>query len=213
MATDASTLAETPPDVAQPARVQSPDPYRFSVAQYDAMARLGILTKDDKIELIEGLLVRKLTKNPAHSTATWLLDRALGRVLPDGWFAVTESPVVLATSEPEPDVMVLRGRIEDYFDKKPVPADLALLVEIADTSYADDKARAALYGASGIVTYWIVHIPARRIEVYTEPTGPGPESGYRARRDYGPHEQVPVLLEGRVAFTFAVADLLPPTGY
>ncbi len=60
--------------------------YRLSVKQYHAMIRAGILTEDDQVELLEGFLVSKMSKNPPHVVATDLLQRVLSRVVPDGWY-------------------------------------------------------------------------------------------------------------------------------
>lgn len=183
--------------------------YRLSVEQYDQLARAGVLTKKDRVELIEGLLVEKMTKNERHLTTTWMIQHLLNRGLPPGWFAVTESPIRLARSEPEPDVLVLRGRIQDYQAGKPRPEHLALVVEVADSSYLDDASRRRLYAEAGIPFYWIAHIPADRIEVYSDPTGLDPQPDYRTRHDYGRGDEIPVILDGRDVFRLRVEELLP----
>jgi Uma2 family endonuclease len=181
-------------------------PYRLSVAQYDELTRLGVLTKEDRVELIDGLLVVKMPKNERHLTTTWKIDRAFGRALPDGWFSATEWPIRLERSEPEPDVMILRGSIDDYSRQKPMPADVPLLVEVADSSLADDRVRCSLFAEAGVLIYWIANIPDRQIEVYSEPMG----SSYRSHEDYGLDAEIPLVLEGQVIARLSVRDLLPP---
>lgn len=203
-----STVTEEPPVAeiaATPSRL-----HRLSVAQYDEMARVGILTKYDRVELIEGYLVDKMTKHEPHVTTTWLIDRALGRVLADGWFAVTESPIVLARSEPEPDVLIVRGDILDYARRKPRPADVGLIVEVSDSSYAEDRALRRIYAEAGLSNYWIANIPAGRIEVYTDPDQAGLASDYRIRVDIPRGQVVALLLDGREVAQLAVDDLLCP---
>lgn len=184
--------------------------YRLSVEQYHRMAQAGALTEDDRVELIEGLLVRKMTKCERHISTTKLIVRAVEKVLPGGWHVAKEDPIVTARSEPEPDVAVLRGAIEDYFHRKPGPADVGLIVEVAESSYSDDVRKRVIYAEAGIPCYWIANLGADRVEVYTDPTGPDPAPDYRNRRDFGPGESVPLVLEGREVAQLAVDSLLAP---
>src|SRR5438105_6396863 len=91
--------------------------WRLTVDQYHQMVARGILTDDDPVELLEGWLVSKMTKNPAHRASTRLTLEALERVLPEGWYADSQEPVTLESSEPEPDVAVVRGSTRDYLDR------------------------------------------------------------------------------------------------
>jgi Uma2 family endonuclease len=182
-------------------------PYRLSVAKYEAMVASGAFTKADRCELIEGKLVEKMTKNPPHSVALVLCQKALDRALPPFWHTRPEQPVSIPDrdSEPEPDVAVVRGGIRDYLDHHPGPADVALIVEVADSSLADDRDLAATYGGGGIPAYWIVNLIDRQLEVYAHPT----EGAYPAPTILGETESVELVIEGQVLGTIAVADLLP----
>ncbi len=184
--------------------------YRLSVEQYQRMAREGILTKNDRIELIEGLLVKKMTRNERHLSTTWLIQKTLEQTTPEGYFIGKEDPVLLARSEPEPDVMVLRGVLSDYFQRKPRAADAVLVVEVADSSYAEDCDKISLYAEANIPYYWIANIPAHRIEAYSDPTGPDPNPSYRRRDDYGYDDEIPLVIDGREILRIPVRDLLPP---
>lgn len=206
-----STPAPRPVAVPAPKVVQeAPSLYRLRIDQYEAMAANGILRDGEKVELIEGLLVSKITKGNRHYSLNMKLNHALNRLLPEGWLAAIEAPLILERSEPEPDVMIVRGRIDDPLLRRPEPDSVALVVEIADTSYAQDHARLPLFAEPAIPVCWIVHIPAGRIEVYSDPTGPDPSPTYRRRDDYARGSRVPVVLDGAVAFELAVDDLLPP---
>lgn len=184
--------------------------YRLSVAQYEAMALAGVLTKHDRVELIDGLLVSKMTKNPPHQLVISNACYALIRLLPDGWLVRTESPLVLLGSVPGPDLMVLRGRNEDYAKRHPSPKDVALVIEVADATVAEDRARSSMFAAAGIPTYWLVNIPGGRVEAYGEPSGAGPSSSYQVRRDFqrGDTIEFRLLADQRVAL--GVDSLLPP---
>src|SRR5262249_39249953 len=108
--------------------------FRLSVAQYHRMIDDGILTEDDPVELIEGCLVTKMPKKPLHSVVTHALRETLKSLVPPGWFVGSQEPVTTDSSEPEPDVAVVRGRVHDYREQHPGPADLALVAEVADTT-------------------------------------------------------------------------------
>jgi Uma2 family endonuclease len=125
--------------------------WRFSVAQYHQMIRLGILTEDDPVELLEGWIIHKMPKNPPHRAATKLTRNALEEIVPEGWYVDAQEPITLLDSEPEPDVVVVRGNTRDYLDRHPGSQDLALVVEIADSTLERDRtSKKRLYARAGI---------------------------------------------------------------
>ena len=132
-------------------------------------------------------------------------------MIPAGWHVAKEDPVVIQPySEPEPDLSVVRGAIRDYLKRKPEPRDVALLVEVSDSSYAYDRSKKlAIYAAAAFAIYWILNLPERRLEVYSDPTGPSEAPEYRHRQDYGPDDAVPLVIDGREVGRIAVRDLLP----
>lgn len=188
-------------------------PYRLSVAKYEAMVASGAFTKADRFELIEGALVEKMTKGGKHSASSERSWRAIHLLLPPGWHVRIEKPVRIPQrdSEPEPDVSVARGGIDDYEDRHPGPEDVALVVEVAESTLADDRAMAVTYGGGGgIPVYWIVNVAGRQLEVYAHPE-PGARIGgaYPAPTILGETESVELIIEGRVVGMIAVAKLLP----
>ena len=184
--------------------------YRLSVDQYRVMAERGILTKDDRIELLEGWLIAKMGKNPPHTIAKTLTRDVLIAIAPAGWFVATEDPVISVDSEPEPDVSIVRGSIRDYRHRIPGPQDVALVVEVADSSLARDRSKKKrLFARSGFPTYWIINLVDRQIEAYTRPTGPVKRPDYLDRQDFGQDEMIPLVIEGREIGRLAVRDLLP----
>jgi len=186
---------------------------RLTVDQYDQMVENGILPETNRFELVEGRIVEKDVKNPAHSTASDRTRRAIERILPGGWYVRQEQPVRIPNrrSEPEPDVSVVRGGIDDYATHHPGPEDVALVIEVTRSSVAKDRALARTYGGGGIPAYWIVNVPGRRLEVYE---GPGPQHGRRGRypapKILTETASVSLFLDGREVGKIAVADLLPP---
>jgi Uma2 family endonuclease len=184
--------------------------YRFSPEQYDAMAEHGILTPDDRVELLEGWVVRKMGKNPPHVLVTGLVQDALTRLLPPGWFVSVQDPVTAGASEPEPDVKLVRGSRRDYQRRRIGPADVGLVVEVSDSSLEEDQShKKQIYARAGIPFYWIADIPGSKLLVHSDPTGPADSPDYRRVAEYGPADEVPLVLDGREVGRFAVRDLLP----
>jgi len=174
------------------------------------MIRLGILTEDDPVELVEGWIIHKMPKNPPHRAATKLTRNALEEIVPEGWYVDAQEPITLLDSEPEPDVVVVRGNTRDYLDRHPGSQDLALIVEIADSTLERDRSsKKRLYARAGIPVYWIVNLPEQKLEVYTQPIDLSQEPTYQQRQDYSLSDEVSVAIEGREVGRLTVQDLLP----
>jgi Uma2 family endonuclease len=184
-----------------------PEPYRFTVDQYERMAEAGILTEDDRVELIDGIVVKRMAKGPAH---VWATKRAGHReaMLGNDLSLRREAPArIPPLHEPEPDLVIARGDDAAYLGRHPEPREIALIVEVSDTTYRlgrGDKYRA--FAEAGIAVYWIVNLVDRRVEVYTRPTKAG---RYRSRKDYKPGQGVPVVIADQQLPPIAVDDILP----
>ncbi|MEZ4735263.1 MAG: Uma2 family endonuclease [Caldilineaceae bacterium] len=146
---------------------------RISVEEYHAMARAGILSEDDAVELLEGWLVHKITKNPPHTATTRYIRAALEKCLPAGYFVDSQEPITLSDSEPEPDVFVVRGTLDDYTSRHPYAYEVVLVVEVADSSLVQDRStKKRVYASAGIPVYWIANLLEDQNEVYSDPSGP-----------------------------------------
>ncbi|MBV8312400.1 MAG: Uma2 family endonuclease [Planctomycetaceae bacterium] len=166
----------------------------------------GILN-DDRVELINGYLVRKMGKNPPHCWSTReLLDR-LAHMLPPGWMWQQDQPVRIPNyDEPEPDIAIVRGTNDDYKHRTPEPSDVALLVEVSESTYDRDRGEKwTTYAKGGFPVYWIIILAKGRVEVYTDPS----PAGYQSREDFQPGQQVPVTIGGQPLRPIPVADILP----
>lgn len=189
--------------------------YRMPLDVYHRVADAGLLGPGDKTELLDGLLLKKMTKGDPHIIATHLTRDALAAAVPGGWFVLKEDPVALPTgpsryaSEPEPDLAVVRGAIRDYLGHKPKPEDVALIVEVAETSLRWDRSKLTRYAWANVPVAWIVNLNDRVVEVYSNPTGPVAPARYQDVTTYGPDDHAPVVVDGREVGRVAVAGLLP----
>ena len=144
---------------------------RFSVPRYQRMIETGILTTEDKVELLENYVVLKMPKNPPHDGTIDLVKAAFSR-LPAGWLLRVQQTVVLSDSQPEPDFAVVRGNPRSFLSRHPVVTDIGLLIEVADSSLQRDRQdKLRICARAGIPCYWIVNIPDSQVEVYTAPSG------------------------------------------
>ncbi|WP_133510555.1 Uma2 family endonuclease [Candidatus Thiosymbion oneisti] len=141
----------------------------FSVERYHRLRDSGVVPV--RTELLNGVIVEKMTKSPRHTLlAHRLLDR-LAVDLPPGYQLRKEDPLTLATSEPEPDLAIVLGDMETYRDRHPTRAELT--VEIAVSNVEVDRAKADLYAGAGVSVYWLVIANAGAVEVYTQPRADG----------------------------------------
>jgi Uma2 family endonuclease len=127
--------------------------YRLTVDQYHSMAEAGILGPDDRIELLEGFLVAKMTKNDPHLLATELTQEVFTAALPAGWYVSMQNPITIVEtqSEPQPDAKVVRGYRRDYKGRRILPENVALVIEVSDSSVSEDQTtKKRLYALAAI---------------------------------------------------------------
>lgn len=202
---------EPPPLSPQPVTYgRDPSIVRFSVVQYQKMIEAGILTIADKVELLENYVVLKMSRNPPHdSTIQQMLERIF-LLRPPGWSFRVQSAIALKDSQPEPDFALVRGSAANYHSRHPAPADIGLVIEVADSSLLlDQRDKTRSYARAGIPTYWIVNLMDNRLEVYTLPSGPTASPAYGALQTLLPGDEVHIVLDGVTVATVPVVDLLP----
>ncbi len=190
----------------------SPPPSRLTVEQYHGLIEAGALTKDDRVELVEGVLVSTMATNPGHALSVDLVADVVRPLLPPGWRYRPEKPVTLADGEPQPDGAVTCLSVADLASRHPMPADLALVVEVSDTTLAADRRnKLRTYARAGIRVYWIVNLIDRQVEVHTDPDPAArPEPTYRSRTVYAGGEGVPLSVGGVALPAVVVSSILPP---
>jgi Uma2 family endonuclease len=170
--------------------------HKLSVDDYHRMGEAGILAPDSRVELIEGEIIDMAPIGSQHAGVVNLLNRFFVRSVGDAGLVSIQNPVRLSNhTEPQPDVLVLRPRADDYRSQLPTAADVLLLIEVADSSAAyDSRVKIPLYARHGIPEVWLFDLTAQQLEIYTIPGS----TGYGQRRRLGKDD-------------IAVATLLPPS--
>ncbi len=181
---------------------------QFTVEEYEKLVEIGFIRPEDHVELLRGLIVEKMAQNPPHAVTVDLAEDIVGPLLPAGWRLRQQKPITTSDSQPEPDLIIVRGPLSRYFKRHPLPKEIAAALEVSDTTLTEDRDKAAIYAEAGIPVYWIINLGKKKIEVYTNPRG-GKSPGYRSRRDYGIGEALPVVVEGKRVGLVAVIDFFP----
>jgi len=188
--------------------------HRITVEEYHHMAEAGVFGPEPRLELLEGVLIDKMRKNPPHVLATNLLGDLFHHLLPrgSGYCISMGNPVTIEDrdGEPEPDAMILRGNLRDYTGRRRTPADVALVIEVASTSYAFDRSsKWVTYAGARVPIYWIVDLGRRRLEIHSGPAGQGETAYYGLTQILGQDDEVALVLDGREIARFAVREILP----
>jgi Uma2 family endonuclease len=155
---------------------------RFTADEYHRMAQVGILGEDDRVELIDGEIVVMSPIGPRHNASVSSANRALVKAAGDDAIVLPQGSVRLDLYyEPEPDLVLLRPRADFYASRHAGPADIFLIVEIADSSIEYDRdVKAQIYAAAGIPDYWLVDLNAGVVWRYVSPE----RSAYRIVDQY-----------------------------
>jgi Uma2 family endonuclease len=182
--------------------------HRLSVEDFHELLRLGILDADDRVELLRGLLVKKMSINPPHAMTVQKLNRLLMRKLPEEFVVRCQSPITLSDSEPEPDFAVVLGPDDRYLDVHPVPADVLLVMEVSHSTFPRDSTlKLSIYAAAKLPEYWLIDLVAGEVVVYTQPKG-GKKPGFRGRVVYDKASEIPLVLGGKNVGSIRVAEFI-----
>jgi Uma2 family endonuclease len=140
-------------------------------AEYYQMMESGIIREGEKVELILGQIFTMAAKGTRHTVATTRLLKSLLMLIGVQAIVRCQEPITLPNnSEPEPDIVIVRLRSDDYVNSHPSPADIILVIEVADSTIKFDREKKApLYAAAGISEYWIVNLIDNRLEIYRQP--------------------------------------------
>ena len=171
----------------------APARHKLNVHDYHRMADAGILGEDDRIELIDGDLIDMAPIGPGHAAIVNGLNEALVMACAGRAIVSPQNPIRLdRSSEPQPDLAVLRRRADFYAaGEPPGPADVLLLIEVADSSLRFDRTvKLPLYARAGIAELWIVDLHRRALDAYRRPAG----DGYGELTTHQRGEQVALVL-------------------
>jgi len=169
--------------------------HRLDVEAYYKMAEAGILAPNDRVELIDGEIFDMVPIGSGHGGKTNRLNRFFARAAADGLALVSvQGPLRLDDwNEPEPDLMLLKPRWDDYQSRHPGAADVLLLVEVSETSLSYDRGvKLPLYAKFGVPEVWIVDLKGAAVEVHHEPRG----DAYARKERLTSGTLSPVLLPG-----------------
>ncbi|HIC95230.1 TPA: Uma2 family endonuclease [Candidatus Bipolaricaulota bacterium] len=175
--------------------------HKFTVDDYHRMAKAGILSEDDRVELIEGEIVAMAPIGDRHAGTVDFLAESFFRYLGDQVQVRVQSPIRLGEhSELQPDLALLKRRPDFYRDRHPSPQEVLLSVEVAETSPEYDReVKIPLYARFGVSEVWLVDLEAGAVEVYRGPSGEG-------------YQQQEVLRRGEVISPKAFPEIELPVG-
>jgi Uma2 family endonuclease len=177
----------------------------YTYEQYMGLLELGLLNDDDRVELLDGVIVAKSPSNPRHVGAVWLAQTAVQRAVADRAMVRIQSCLVAGThSVPEPDVAVVPWQRRHYTDAHPTTA--LLLVEVADASLPQDRlSKSRIYAADAVPQFVIVNLRDDQIEVFADPD----PAARVYRRQHVAHRGERVALVSFPDAVLLVDDLLP----
>ena len=169
-----TTLQTLPPRIVEDEILSINFKY-WTVQEYHLMSEVGILDTSERTELITGKIVLMTAKGTPHVIALQLAASSLQSQLNDIALIRTQDPIELDDfSEPEPDLVIVKGKILDYADRHPSPEDVYLVVEIADSTLKKDcEVKDKLYARSNIADYWVIDVKNRQAHIFRTPTPTG----------------------------------------
>jgi Uma2 family endonuclease len=182
---------------------------RFSVDEYHRMIERGILNQEEPVELLQGWIVPRMSRKPPHDAILDIANELVRGQLPEGWRLRVQSAITTADSEPEPDLAVVRGPANRYLTRHPSPKEVALVIEISESSLEKDRnEKGPVYAAAGIPWYWIINLVDQVIEVYSEPGVQGHGFAFQKMETKRGSDEVVLIIEGTEVGRLSVRDIL-----
>lgn len=166
---------------------------RFTVAEYHRLAELGFFEENDRVELIKGEIIQMAAKGTPHSVCSTRLYRELFKLVLEEAILRGQEPIIIPDdSEPEPDLVIVRNRPDDYLEAHPSPSDVLLVIEISNSTLKyDQDVKLSVYAEAGISDYWIFNLVDNYLESYSEPYKDlQGKFGYRRKLIFLPNELV-----------------------
>ncbi len=168
------------------------------------MAETGILSENDRVELIEGEIIEMHAISSRHSACVMRLNALISKTIGQSALVSVQSPIRLGDrSEPEPDIALLAPKDNFYSDHHPTPDDIYLVIEVSDSSLGYDREiKLPLYARARIPEFWIVNLLDEAIEIYKQPSN----NNYTQSITAGRGDSVQLPLDGSI--TYSVDEIL-----
>lgn len=179
---------------------------QISVKEYDLMIASGVFDENDKIELLNGAIIKKMPKGTKHSTINDIVAANFIQILGNQACVRNQNPIWLDEfSEPEPDIVIAKPPINKYFEGHPKPEDILLILEIADSTLDFDRnTKSAAYSNAGIMQYLLLNVQDQAIEDYQKPG----VDGYQSKQTYHLGENFSLISFPDISFS--VNNFFPP---
>jgi Uma2 family endonuclease len=168
----------------------------FTTAEYHRLIEAGILTEDDRVELIDGRIVKMAPIGPRHAACVKRLNSFFGGKVSGYAVVSVQDPIQLDDySEPQPDLALLRPRADFYAQSHPTPEDVLVAIEVADTTVESDRSvKIPSYARAGIPEAWLIDLYNDRIEIHSNPAS-------------GIYQEVRIVLRGHRVVSAALPQL------
>ncbi len=178
----------------------------WTVKEYHYLTKIGVLHPTEKLELLEGQIIRMAAKGTSHTVATRRTTKLLENLLNNQAAIYTQDPITLNDySEPEPDIIVVIPDSLDYFEHHPNPSDIHLIIEVADSSLDYDlTVKSQAYAKSSIIDYWVLDVNNRRLNIFREPTSEGYTNCFILKEE----EEINLLKFPQISLS--IQAMLPP---
>ena len=188
-------------------KLAEPRLFRWTRGEYHKLAEMGCFD-NRRVQLLDGEIIEMPAQGSEHVRMVAHLQMLLARLFGDGYWVRTQAPLGIGEkSEPEPDLAVVPGTLDDYPRH---PASALLVVEISDTTLRLDRRKATTYAGAGVGDYWIIDLNAKRVEVYREPATGAEPPAYASVTILSPGQTIAPLARPETCVT--VAELLREPG-
>ena len=179
---------------------------KWTVEEYHKLGEIGFFHPEERVELIEGNIIKMSAKGTAHTSALGRADRLFQDLFNNLAWVRVQDPIALDdNSEPEPDITLVIIDPLDYATHHPTPSEIYLIIEVADSSLTYDReVKAKIYARSGIADYWVLNVNDRQLHVFREPA----ENGYQSELILGENGSISPL--HFPAVNIAIPEMLPP---
>jgi Uma2 family endonuclease len=174
--------------------------HKFTVQQYELMLEAGVFAESDRLELINGEIRVMSPICIKHAVCVAKTTKNFERKLGDQTIIWTQNPIILSNYfQPQPDLAILKWRDDFYAEALPMPDDILLIIEVADSTIAYDRdVKSTLYAANGIPEMWLFDVNKKVVEGYSQPSA----SGYKRMQRYEQNETLAMMALPDIVFNW-----------